>query len=237
MNFSDNTGAIKKFLLKFNLKPKSIKLYVEALTHSSYANEKGLKYSYQRLEFLGDAVLQMYTTLSLFFNNRTLSEGQLTINRSKIVREETIAQVCKYYGLNELIFLGHGEILTGGREKLSILGDVFEAFVAAIYLDLGQEGVLKFLNDTLFNKKVQNYIDWVEDYKTLLQEYLQMEHRDPIVYEVINEKKENNVNKYVVVVKVANIILGKGSGISHSRAEQEAAKDAYSKLVKAIKKK
>ncbi|WP_342262643.1 MULTISPECIES: ribonuclease III [unclassified Spiroplasma] len=226
---------IKILLKTFNLEPRNINLYEEALTHSSYANEKQLNYNYQRLEFLGDAVLQMYTTLYLYRINDDLNEGELTIWRSQIVREETLAQVCRFYKMNEYIRLGKGEIQTGGREKDSILGDVFEAIVGAIYLDLGQQAVNTFLMQTLFNKIKDKSIYLVKDYKTLLQEYLQTERQDPIEYKVIFEHKDKNSYQYVAIVKSGDIIFGKGSGSSHSKAEQAAAKDAYLKLVKVVK--
>lgn len=223
---------IKNLLKSFNLKFKNYHLYQQALTHKSYANERHLDYNYQRLEFLGDAILQMYTTLYLYQSNDNLTEGELTILRSQIVREETLAQVCKIYQINRFIQLGKGEIQTGGREKESILADIFEAFVAAIYLDLGQEVVINFLHQTIFKQIAEKKVHLVKDYKTLLQEYLQVERKEPIEYQVSIQEKDKGQYDYLATVKIGAMVFGKGHGKSHIKAEQAAAKDAYLKLIK-----
>ncbi|SYV95477.1 dsRNA-specific ribonuclease III, partial [Mycoplasma putrefaciens] len=131
--------TIKNFLKKYQIEIKNSALFDEALTHNSYSNEHRLRYTYQRMEFLGDALLQMYVSRFLFFNYPKLSEGELTKLRANSVREESLSQVAKEINLGQLVRLGQGELKTKGFEKPSILADVFEALTAAIYLDQGEE--------------------------------------------------------------------------------------------------
>jgi ribonuclease III len=132
----------EEFLAQFGIKMKNRRYYDEALTHNSYANEQHLDYTYQRLEFLGDAILQKYISLYFFLNYPKLSEGQLTKSRSNAVREESLAAVSRSIHLGSYIRLGQGELNTKGYGKDSILSDVFESLTAAIYLDLGENATL-----------------------------------------------------------------------------------------------
>ncbi|MBY7704331.1 ribonuclease III [Vibrio harveyi] len=134
--------TIRDFLKTYNIEINNSRFFDEALTHNSYSNEHRLKYTYQRMEFLGDALLQMYVSRFLFFNYPKLSEGELTKLRSNSVREESLSEVAKDIKLGQLIRLGQGELKTRGFEKPSILADVFEALTAAIYLDQGEEKLI-----------------------------------------------------------------------------------------------
>ncbi|ADK69986.1 ribonuclease III [Mycoplasma mycoides subsp. mycoides] len=226
---------IKNFFEKYNIKINNEKLFNEALTHNSYANEHKLKYSYQRLEFLGDAILQMYVSRFLFFNYSKLSEGELTRLRASTVREETLFRVAKDINLGALVKLGHGEYITKGYEKPSILADVFEALTAAIYLDQKEDGLVTWLGQTLFKYiKDSNFINDTKDFKSELQELLQSEKRSDLKYIIEKEDFFANENKilYTVSVNLNGQKFGVGKGFSKQEAEQNAASDCLSKLKK-----
>lgn len=226
-----------KNILKMSLveKIKTNKIYQAAFTHKSYSNENHLDYSYERLEFLGDAILSAHITHFIWEHFPNMSEGELTNLRSKAVREETLAAATLSLGLEEYLFLGHGEESTGGKQRVSILSDLFESFLAAVYLDLGHEAVDKVLNLTLYEWIVNNNFENIVDYKTKLQEYVQNEKRNPIVYKLLEQNKKNNVTIFVIGVYLDEILLGKGQGPTKKKAEQEAAKAALEKLSKEVK--
>ncbi|ATZ18608.1 ribonuclease III [Williamsoniiplasma somnilux] len=226
--------TVQEFLKKFGITIKNSHYFDEALTHNSYANEKHLKYTYQRLEFLGDAIIQMYVSNYLYKNYPKLSEGILTKYRSNIVREESFSMVAKEINLGQLIRLGQGELNSRGFEKPSILSDVFESFTAAIYLDQGEQIMLEWLKKTLFKEiSKPGFMDKVKDYKSELQEYLQAENRRELKYLVAAEKNLKNDNKteYTINVVLDGQKFGVGKGFSKQEAEQNAAKDCLSKLV------
>jgi len=133
------------FETTFQIKINDRHYYEQALTHNSYANEHKLDYTYQRLEFLGDAILQEYMSLYFYKNNSQVDEGKLTKERSNAVREETLAGVMRKIGLNNYIRLGNGEMTSGGNNKPSILADVFESITAAIYLDNEDNGASQII--------------------------------------------------------------------------------------------
>ncbi|WFQ96014.1 ribonuclease III [Mycoplasma feriruminatoris] len=229
--------SIKNFFEKYNIKINNEKLYSEALTHNSYSNEHKLKYSYQRLEFLGDAILQMYVSRFLYLNYSKLSEGELTRLRASTVREETLSRVAKDINLGQIIKLGHGEYITKGYEKPSILADVFEALTAAVYLDQKEDGLLNWLDQTLFKYiKDSNFINDTKDFKSELQELLQSEKRSDLKYITEREDFFTNENKilYTVSVNLDGQKYGIGKGYSKQEAEQNAASDCLSKLRKPI---
>lgn len=226
-----------KNILKMSLedKIKTNKFYQAAFTHKSYSNENHLDYSYERLEFLGDAILSAHITHFLWEHFPHMSEGELTNLRSKAVRQETLAAASLSLELEKHLFLGHGEENTGGKQRVSILSDVFESFLAAVYLDLGHQGVDRVLNLTLYEWVLNNSFDSMVDYKTKLQEYVQNEKRNPIVYKLLEQSKKNNVPIFVVGVYLDDILLGKGQGSTKKKAEQEAARAALEKLSKEVK--
>lgn len=211
------------FLEKFNIKLKNENLLKIALTHSSYANEhKGCK-NYERLEFLGDAVLELVTS-EYFYLYTNYKEGQMTKLRASYVCEKALATYAKKIGIDKHIRLGHGQI---HNLNDTIIADVFEAVVGAIYLDQGFD-IAKNYIDTIIIPYIKKHIDFNADYKTRLQELVQT-GRKSLEYEVVKETGESHKKTFEVVVKIDDIIYGRGKGSSKKEAEQRAALDAYNK--------
>lgn len=198
-----------------------------ALTHSSYAKQfKDAQYN-ERLEFLGDSVLQLCITEYLFIKYKNKSEGELTKIRSLIVCESSLYKIAKKINLAEFIRMSRGEELTGGRDRISIQADAVEAVIAAIYLDLGVEVANKFILEKfmdIIDKAIQNKI--ILDFKTKLQEFLQINGEVNISYELIKYEGPPHHRKFFVNVFVGNKEMGKGLGYSKKEAEQNAAKEA-----------
>lgn len=209
--------------VKFN----NVTLLQTALTHSSYAKQfKDAQYN-ERLEFLGDSVLQLCITEYLFVNYENKSEGELTKIRSLIVCENSLYNVAQKINLSEFIRMSRGEELTGGRDRISIQADAVEAVLAAIYLDRGIEEANKFILEKfmdIINKAIQNKI--ILDFKTKLQEFLQVNGEVNISYELIKYEGPPHHRKFFVSVYVADKEMGKGLGYSKKEAEQNAAKEA-----------
>jgi ribonuclease-3 len=198
-----------------------------ALTHSSYAKQfKDAQYN-ERLEFLGDSVLQLCITEYLFIKYTNKSEGELTKIRSLIVCESSLYKIARKINLSEFIRMSRGEELTGGRDRISIQADAVEAVIAAIYLDRGIEEANKFILEKfmdIINKAIQNKI--ILDFKTKLQELLQVNGEVNISYELIKYEGPPHHRKFFVSVFVGNKEMGKGLGYSKKEAEQNAAKEA-----------
>ena len=197
-------------------------LLKQALTHSSYANEKHLKKlsDNERVEFLGDAVLEILSSDFLYKNYPNRSEGQLTKLRASIVCEPTLAQCTEAINLGEYLFLGKGEDATGGRTRKSILSDALEAVIGAIYLDGGfanaKEFVLKYILTDIENKQL------FYDSKTILQEVVQGEH-EQLSYVLLDETGPDHDKKFTVGVLIGNKQVSIGVGHTKKAAEQEAA--------------
>lgn len=224
---------ILNFLQKERIPFHNLSLYTEAFTHASYANEAHRKRkNYERLEFMGDAVLQLYVSEFLFKLFPDVPEGTLTTLRSKLVREESLARFARELNLGECIYLGIGEEKSGGRDRDSVLANVFESFVGALYLDCGKEYVLKILEQTIF--KHVNDLDYedITDYKTTLQELIQADQRRTVTYELLHASGPANAPEFEMAVVMDNMKLGVGKGASKKKAEQQAAKDALNKLAK-----
>lgn len=208
-------------------------LIQEALVHSSYVNEhKTFEHDNERLEFMGDAVLQLWSTTKIFKLDPILDEGQMTTLRAQLVCEEALAEYNRKLGLGKFLKLGVGEEKTGGRERDSILADMFEALLGAIYLDSGMESINVILEEVLTPAITQPKSEKVIDYKTKLQEYIQADSRKTIRYETIHVTGPSNKPEFEVAVMLDEITLGRGSGCSKKRAEQMAAKNAFEKMVK-----
>ncbi len=207
-------------------------LLINALTHTSYANEhrhKGMKDN-ERLEFLGDAVLELLSSEYLFMNMQEMPEGKMTKLRASLVCEPTLASDAKSFGLEEFLYLGKGENETGGRSRDSIISDAFEALIGAIYIDGGLESARKFvlrfaLND-IDNKKL------FFDSKTILQERLNSVKRGNLSYEIVDETGPDHNKSYVAVAKLDDEIIGQGEGHTKKAAEQQAAYCALKTLDK-----
>ena len=211
---------------KFDISFKNEALLVEAMTHSSYANEhKEMKGIYnERIEFLGDAVLELNISDWLFIQFPHFKEGQLTKLRAQIVCEDSLSMLAKECSLNEYLLLGKGETLSGGREKPAVLCDVFEAFIGALYLDKGMEEVQRFLDQVIVPKIKNGRYELITDFKTELQEYLQQNGTVHIRYELIKEEGPSHDKVFTVQVTVDGKKYKTASGKTKKAAEQMAAK-------------
>lgn len=200
-----------------------IKLLRQALTHSSFANEKRLDKlaNNERLEFLGDAVLELVTSEFLYKNNSKMHEGDLTKLRASIVCEQTLSLCANDINLGKYIQLGKGEAATGGRDRASILSDAMEAIIGSIYLDGGftsaKEYIDKFILSDVENKQL------FFDSKTILQEIVQSEYKDPLTYELIGEEGPDHNKKFTVKAVIGEKELEVGIGRTKKAAEQQAA--------------
>ncbi len=208
--------------INYNFKNKSL-LFL-ALTHSSYANEHSLV-SNERLEFLGDAVLELAMSKYLY-NNETQDEGILTKKRAKLVCENALNIYASKIDFNKYILLGHGEEATGGRNRKAIIADALEALLGAVFLDGGFDKALSLVLNLFvpyINEALKN-----QDYKSILQEKLQSEKRS-IHYEIVKESGLPNDKTFEAIVYMDEIIMGRGIGKSKKEAEMEAAKNALEK--------
>ncbi|MBR2809202.1 MAG: ribonuclease III [Erysipelotrichaceae bacterium] len=221
--------TIYDFLKRRNIHIKNKVLMEIAFTHSSYVNEhKGRLKDNERLEFVGDAVLQIYSADLLFRQDPPLSEGKMTTFRASLVCEKALAEYVLEYHLNDYLKLGLGEEKNGGRTRPSIMADMFEAFIGALYLDQGYD-VAKGLLDEIIPHHLDDYRNDI-DYKTTLQEYIQMDSRKSLEYELLSSEGPSNNPTFEVAVKVDDIILGIGKASSKKEAQKLAAKDALDKL-------
>ena len=204
---------------------------ITALTHSSYANQfKDVKYN-ERLEFLGDSVLQLCVTKYLFNNYKDKSEGELTKIRALVVCENSLHKVSKNLSLGKYIRMSKGEELTGGRERTSIQADALEAVIAAVYLDKGIEVandfILRNFKDVI-DKAINEEI--ILDFKTRLQEVLQKNGEVNIVYNLVKHEGPPHRIKFFTDLLINNEIMGQGVGFSKKESEQNAAKAALQRL-------
>lgn len=215
-----------KILEKLNISYNNIEIYKQAFTHTSYANEENCS-SYERLEYLGDAVLELIISEYLY-NTTDYHEGKMTKLRSSYVCENALYEYACHLGLNEEILLGRGEKDRDGKHNKTIVADVFESFIAAMFLDLGINYTKKFIYDNVIPLIENNSIDFIEDYKSVLQEMVQTD-RKSLEYIVVNEIGPAHAKEFEVVVKIDDIIYGVGEAHSKKEAEQKAAKDAIAK--------
>ena len=199
-------------------------LLVTALTHSSYANERhGEAQSYERQEFLGDSILGLVTAEFLFTHEPPLPEGRMTRMRAELVCEASLHKTALELGLGSYMRLGRGEEHTGGRERPSILADMVEAIIAAIYLDSGMEEARRFilarvLRDAAFDDSHRS-----ADYKTRLQELVQRRSNQVIAYDLVEETGPDHDKTFTFEVLINGAVSGRGSGKTKKEAEQMAA--------------
>ncbi|ENZ01760.1 ribonuclease III [Clostridium thermobutyricum] len=202
-----------------------------ALTHSSFANQyKDSEYN-ERLEFLGDSVLQLSVTEYLYKNYKEKSEGELTKIRSLIVCENSLYEVAKSVNIGAYIRMSRGEELTGGRNRVSIQADAIEAVIAAIYLDKGFEYAREFILNKfhdIIDKAINNKI--ILDFKTKLQEHLQQNGEVNITYELVKFEGPPHRRKFYTRVLINKEVMGEGEGYSKKEAEQKSAKQALINL-------
>ena len=221
-----------KLLKPFNIHPKNHDLYVEALTHSSYANEENLDKDYQRLEFMGDAVFQIVSADMIYKKYPDMQEGEMTKLRIKLVQEVSLAQLGKEIHINDYMLLGRGEEKSNGREKISLIADCVEAFLGAIYIDQGFS-VAKRVALTWLKRIFRDLPELeVNDYKSQLQELIQSDSREPLKSVEIGQTGQDNNKTFYFKVLHNNIELGRGKGKTKKEAEQFAAKEALSKVAR-----
>ena len=225
---------LEKFEQNIGYKFKNSELIKTALTHSSYSNElRAKKISLncnERLEFLGDSVLSIIVSEYLFIENKYLPEGELTKFRAELVCEKALSKYALEIGLGEYIFLGHGEEKNNGRNRRSIIADAFEALLAAIYLDSGNDKatVAKFLLPFVKAEieEIASQGRSITDYKTTLQQFVQQSDGDFLEYTVVSESGPDHMKTFEVEAKLNSNVIGRGKGRSKREAEQNAAKQA-----------
>ena len=215
-----------EILDKLNIEYKNQDLYMQAFTHTSYANENNCE-SYERLEFLGDAILELVISEYLY-KTKDYKEGKMTKLRSHYVCENANYEYSVKLGLNDYIRLGKGQDANDGKHCKAIVADVFESFIAAIYLDVGLKEVKKFIYNYIIPIIESEELDFFSDYKSKLQEFVQTDKKS-LEYVLVNEDGPAHDKTFEVIVKVDDITFGRGIAKSKKEAEQLAAKDALSK--------
>ncbi|MCR5398147.1 MAG: ribonuclease III [Lachnospiraceae bacterium] len=227
----DNSILEKKIGYEF----KNKDLLITALTHSSFANEhngskniNGRHKDYERLEFLGDAVLEMISSDYLFHRNPDMPEGKLTKLRASMVCEPALARCARDLGLEQFILLGKGEENTGGRERDSIISDVMEALIGAVYLDGGIEHAKTVIFEHVLDDLNGNEI--FKDSKTLLQEIIQSSPFDTFEYRMAGEEGPDHAKVFMAEAVLDGKVIGAGKGRTKKAAEQMAAAEAIDRL-------
>ena len=217
---------MEDFELKIGYDFKNIELLKTAFTHTSYANERKIS-SNEKLEFLGDAILEFVVSDYLYANYKKLKEGEMTKVRATVVCEESLHQVALKYHFDDLLYLGKGEKISGGNHKKAILADSVEAVIAAIYIDGGLEPAKKFIIENLKNEiEVATKHVGEKDYKTVLQEELQKNGDVKIEYIIIGESGPDHNKSFEAEVALNGKVLATGKGKSKKEAEMQAAKKA-----------
>jgi ribonuclease-3 len=223
---------IKEFQTHIGIRFRKLELLKQAFTHSSYVNEHRIAghKDNERLEFLGDAVLELTVSEFLYFTYPGRSEGELTKLRASIVCEPSLVTFAEDLDFGSFVLLGKGEELTGGRSRPALLADVFESFIGALYLDQGLEPIKAFLNQYVFPKISGEGKLLVIDYKTQLQEHTQHHNLGTLEYRIVDERGPAHEREFIAEVFMENQVLGQGFGRSKKEAEQQAASQALAKL-------
>lgn len=203
-----------------------------ALTHSSYSNDqkKGKMHNNERLEFLGDAVLELTSSEVLFHEYREKTEGELTRLRASLVCEPTLADCARKIHLGDYLLLSHGEDRTGGRNRDSVISDAFEALIGAIYLDGGYNSSKTFIKKYVLNDIENKQLFF--DSKTILQELLQKDYKERVEYVLTREYGPDHDKHFAVDAVFRHRVIGSGEGTTKKRAEQQAAYEAILKIRK-----
>lgn len=223
---------ISDILKSFKIETANRSLYRQAFTHSSYTNEKKTKTGhYERLEFIGDGVLDLVLADLVYKTYPKLDQGELSKLRIYFVNGVTLTQYARKYHFDEVLLLGKGQKTNGGSND-KILEDVFEAFLGAVYLDQGFDFVYNLLKE-IFLEDIKNVsLNVLKDYKSQLQEFVQADTRNCVTYRCISEKGNPPHTEFVCEVMWDDQVYGVGKGTSKKKAEQEAARDALSKMVR-----
>lgn len=220
---------MEELFKKLKIKPKNMKLYTTAFSHSSYVNEHRNKQDYERLEFLGDSILNLVVAEYLFTNYKE-SEGEMTKVRASYVCENANYFYATSLGLPNYILVGNGELKDGGKLKKAIVADTFEALIGAIYVDLGFSTARRTVLNVVVPYIEDPEVTFFSDYKSSLQEVVQNIQKS-LLYNIIKEDGPAHDKTYTVEVLIDNIRYGVGVGSSKKEAEQEAAKEALEKMV------
>lgn len=230
-------GKFEVFMRDIGVRFHNINLLKQAFTHSSYRNEHRSEaiQDNERLEFLGDAVLELLVSEYLFKRYPQLPEGELTRMRAAIVCEPSLVRFATKLSFDKYVRLGRGEELSGGRKRPALLADVFEAFIGALYLDQGLETVKGFL-DTHILPDIDNVHVLLADYKTMLQELVQKDGIGPLAYRILEERGPAHHREFVAQVLIDGKPYGEGVGRSKKEAEQRAAHAALNQLGPHVKK-
>ncbi|MDR7631930.1 ribonuclease III [Staphylococcus argenteus] len=210
----------------------NIDLYQQAFSHSSFINDFNMNRldHNERLEFLGDAVLELTVSRYLFDKHPHLPEGNLTKMRATIVCEPSLVIFANKIGLNEMILLGKGEEKTGGRTRPSLISDAFEAFIGAMYLDQGLDVVWRFAEKVIFPHVEQNELLGVVDFKTQFQEYVHQQNKGDVTYNLIKEEGPAHHRLFTSEVILQGQAIAEGKGKTKKESEQRAAESAYKQL-------
>ena len=219
---------MEELFKRLNIEPKDMSLYKNAFSHSSYVNEHKAKTDYERLEFLGDAVLDLVVADYLYTHYKE-TEGEMTKVRASYVCENANYCYATGLGLSKYILVGHGEQKEGGNLKKAIVADIFEALMGAIYIDLGFSTVRNVILKVVVPYIENPNVTFFSDYKSSLQEYVQTEQKS-LEYKLVNEEGPAHDKRFTVDVVIDSIVYGTGIGTSKKEAEQEAAKVALNKL-------
>jgi len=224
--------SFEPLLGKLQLRFKRPRLLKQAFTHTSYVNEHkgGNAQHNERLEFLGDAVLQLLVSEYLYLTFPQRPEGELTRMRASIVCEPSFARFAESLDFGSFVLLGRGEEQLGGRQRPALLADLFEAFVGALYLDQGLSAVRSFLSAHIFPLIDDDDYLPVKDFKSKLQEKAQHRSLGPVEYRIAEERGPAHDREFVVEVRLGSEIWGTGTGRTKKEAEQQAAAEAYRKL-------
>lgn len=207
-----------------NIKTNNIHLYETAFTHTSYTNETNEE-SYERLEYLGDAVLELIMTEYLYKKYPNMLEGEMTKTRAHYVCEQALYAYSIKLGLNNYLRLGHGEEENDGKHNQAIVADIFESFLGAMFLDQGLDKAKEYMYKDVIPLIESNTLDFFKDYKSSLQELMQSDKRN-INYVLVDETGPAHKREFTMEVRIDDIVYGHGVGKSKKEAEQMAAKDA-----------
>ncbi|HDF0788348.1 TPA: ribonuclease III [Staphylococcus aureus] len=239
MSKQKKSEIVNRFRKRFDTKMtelgfpyQNIDLYQQAFSHSSFINDFNMNRldHNERLEFLGDAVLELTVSRYLFDKHPNLPEGNLTKMRATIVCEPSLVIFANKIGLNEMILLGKGEEKTGGRTRPSLISDAFEAFIGALYLDQGLDIVWKFAEKVIFPHVEQNELLGVVDFKTQFQEYVHQQNKGDVTYNLIKEEGPAHHRLFTSEVILQGEAIAEGKGKTKKESEQRAAESAYKQL-------